>query len=82
MPGRAAGRCWSFCLLYTFNMGWFCAGKLVPVGLFVNLRFAQRYEAAECGEDYEVYGGLVKLQSFSIPLRRPLVYRDSFVELG
>lgn len=53
----------------------------VPVGMFVNMRFAQRYEVQESTDEYEVFAGLIKSSSMDWPVRRPIVYRDSMIEL-
>ncbi|KAH1806302.1 hypothetical protein KXX35_009626, partial [Aspergillus fumigatus] len=53
----------------------------LSVGMLLNMRFAEQYEAAESSKDYDVFAGLVKTNSMAWPVRRPIVYRDSMIEL-
>jgi hypothetical protein len=49
--------------------------------MLVNIRFAEQYEAAECTKDYNTFAGLVKTRYIAWYVWRPIIYRDSMIEL-
>jgi hypothetical protein len=62
-------------------MSVFLDSSVFPVGMLVNMQFAKQYEIAESTEYYDVSLGFVKTKGMNWPVRRPIVYRDSIIEL-
>lgn len=63
------------------SMSVFLDSSVFPVGMLVNMQFARHYEVAESTGYYDVSLGFVKTKSMNWPVRRPIVYRDSIIEL-
>jgi hypothetical protein len=54
---------------------------LMSVGMLVNMRFAEHYEDARSYGELDIFRGFVENRSMGWSVRRPIVYRDSIIEL-